>query len=1523
MAKAKPKPRILFVCAQNAEGKSDLVALEVLRQLYLLLKPLEEQGQIDLWAEEPDSRVYLEDVLSQRPSRQFLTIIHVIGPLVNGEIRVRARNSNGYISSSHEMWAREEWPFLRAVVFTGSDASKWLRDLPQKGIPMVLSTGLAAESAMELYLYLMSGSPIFEAAVQFVDDPQGMLPLKEEGALWTNFPKQLKPRAVAYLEDKTRALSWRMRNPLLIPSSEKQWLLQQIRRQHEEGRDKAIETTPQAPRGPEARRNAANLEAKLDKEKSASDAKILADQPPIVTEPAREVLEPANLPDLIAPVQQDQPEPIKPETPSVPEPEVPVIQALENMATIAQPEVEVEPIEEILPEENQPEIPFLNSEPEEAPMIPSEESESEAQESQPQNDSPFVEKADPETIVPLDQEPATDFPTDTSAVEKIEAKEETGDTTSPAEPDTSTLVQLPPLFPAFEEVAPLFPSQPESKANQLPEQATTKNHTAPEMSNSLVKRSEPKQEELSSNAQKDTTPKQPKPASRPTQKQAKTRKGSPEGILAERDPETKQPQPAKREKTPKGKPSAIAEPKPVKPTENLPKPRRRSWLVLAIMVGLASIISVGIFFPGVFSAIGFGASRPENPCPFPSNGSDYRVLVLSFIPEGECKPSSLVHESVLVNQIKSLRQEGIHTDVRLLEVEDCDNREGKAQGIAASCGADLILWASYSSPVQSNSTGTLHYYLAETKYSRLFMKEQAYEESVSMTATQITGDLPLLQVSNLLYWYEALKQQELGNPAEATRYLEAMSPPGEDGENQRTQFLKNAYLATGYYGQAKRLYDNLIASNSQSKNAYIERADIFRRMGLFQASIDDYNRALELSPNDLESSLGLSMALTELGKYDEAIQLYTKMIQREGELGLVLVRRGDTYAKMGRSANALFDYDRALALNPQYAEAYQSRALLQRELGNTKEALADNEKALSLQPALFGGKYFLIETNLKNGAYDQALNQLNQLLEKSPEARAFYDRGLLLLRVNEPDRALADFTKAVESDPTYYEALMEQGKVFFSKEEYSKAEEAFNKVLRLRPAHALAYAWIGRSLAATGKADSALVKLDRAIELDPTQIEPILYQAETRFQIGQLDNALRDIDNLLARITPTAEAFFMRGKIQMARGQIYMAVADLDRAIRLNPSLADAYVARGEIKVRLKNIPGATADFDDAIRLRSQDPRAYLQRASLHIAAREFEPVLALYAKALELDSTQVSVFLARGTYLQRFHRDEQALKNFEKVISLNPDASPEVYLLRGNSLAALGRDNEALLDYNRVIRSWPDSVDAYCARGTLYQSMGKVNQAQEDFSLALKIAPKNPATYYSQGVLFAETGSYDRALPLFDQAIKLDRTFAKAYNRRGEVFFKLESYEQALSDFTKALELDSGLGRAYRNRADLARKVSEYDSAIRDYGQAILFDPTDADAFYSRGFLYAIQQKFDLAIPDIRRSLELDPDDGLRYGFLAKVYARQGKDELFYQNIEIALSKDYPLIELENDPAFKPYQNQARFIELMKRFQR
>ncbi len=1567
MAKVKPIPRILFVCSQNALGEISSQAIEVLGHLITLLQPLQDQGQLEIWVEEPDSRIYLEDILSQRPAKQYLTIIHVIGPLVDGKIKVRSRNGDGLIDSQDQVWTRTEWPFLRTIAFSGSQPTEWMQNLPKRGIPMVLSTGIDLASAVEPYLHLMSGSPMVEAGQLFIGDEKLIFPLKGEGgsASWAQGSPQDVPKGLAYAEVKLRALAWRLRNPLLIPSSEKQWLLQQIRHRQKVSSDLATDKsvkdipvplpptrpTPPTPASPaEAPAEAASaqvasveelfisapepiaptpvsvLQEQLSEEvadataASVSEDRVAIEEVP-QQEEGRKTEDTESATPAFAPTEELEAAPIEEST------DVAALQEEFAVPTAEKPS-------EILTSQPEP----VEEEEKRSPVV--EESEATATEAQEASKKDPI--SDPVTITPAaasaENEPPIE-PVDPARddMEEPSVQETTAPIIAPLFPD----LVYPPVKPGPISLkarkSPLQRNPESSHAGPLPlprrrgpmESEIPRAGVVPPPIESPADPSPSKPIPKDPVAKSPTAPvkKQPQPSQRPGKKSLPAEPVT-ETIPSEAPgeaPNGKLPTPAQRTKPAKSnsKPSPLSE-KPVKIKEKRPRSPLRTWLLVGGVILLGGLISLGVWMPSAFTVLGLGVERPENPCPFPAKTSDYRVLVLSFLEEGECRPSRLIHEPVLMDQIKAFRQKGLHVDVRLLEVEDCEDRMEKSKGIASSCGADLLLWAKYEGEATKESQAKLYYYIAESKYARLLMPQQTFEEVVTLGPKAVKGQNDLLFVSNMLYWYEALKEQEAGNSAEASRYLEAMSMGELVEESNRVQFLRNAYLSIGEYHRAQRLYDELILSHPELASAYQGRADVFRKMGRWDASLEDLTRALKLAPDDLELLLSRGMVHVESGNPAKGIEDYSQALNIHGDLALIYVSRADAHVAAKSYGLAERDYNKALTLTPNYPNAYYRRAQLYRIMGRETLAISDIEQALTLEPGMQGALLFDVEGKLARRAYDEALTELNKLIQTHPKmAQAWYQRGCLYNEVNKSRMAIDDFTQALIAVPTHLAARFERGKVHFSNRDFERAVKDFTRLLDLRPFDALAYAWKGRSLAAQGMHEAALVDFQKAREMDPKMVEPILFQAETNFLIGNLDKALADVNQLLMTQASSPEIYVLRGRIQSARNQYPAAKADFDRAIRMEIGFVQAYVYRGVTSLALGQKAAAMADFDEAIQRGTRDALAYRERAQLHLDNREFEPVLALYAQAIKLDSTSVETYIDRGRYYQRFNRHDQALQDFERAIQLGGTLTPEIYLLRGKSHAALQHENEALIDFTRVIRNWPDSADAYCARGMLYQQMGKLSQAQEDLEFARKIDPTNAKIFFSQGVLFQGMNNVEKALELFDRAIALDPRYASAYNRRGELFSEMEAYEEALTDFSKALELDPGLGRAYRNRGNIARKASEYEDAIRDYSQAVLYDPTDADAFYSRGFLYAMKQRYDQAIPDIRRSLELDSSDGLRYGFLAKIYARQGKDLLFYENIEIALAKKYPLSELENDPAFKPYRDQDRFKKLLARYTR
>ena len=91
------------------------------------------------------------------------------------------------------------------------------------------------------------------------------------------------------------------------------------------------------------------------------------------------------------------------------------------------------------------------------------------------------------------------------------------------------------------------------------------------------------------------------------------------------------------------------------------------------------------------------------------------------------------------------------------------------------------------------------------------------------------------------------------------------------------------------------------------------------------------------------------LAYAELKEYDKAIADYDQAIRMEQRANF-LTNRGDSYQFKGELGTALSDYSAALRLDPNFALAYNNRAVLYKKMGERAKALADYEAAVRLDP---------------------------------------------------------------------------------------------------------------------------------------------------------------------------------------------------------------------------------------------------------------------------------------------------------------------------------------------------------------------------------------------------------------------------------------------------------------------------------------------------------------------------------------------------------------------------------------------
>lgn len=122
---------------------------------------------------------------------------------------------------------------------------------------------------------------------------------------------------------------------------------------------------------------------------------------------------------------------------------------------------------------------------------------------------------------------------------------------------------------------------------------------------------------------------------------------------------------------------------------------------------------------------------------------------------------------------------------------------------------------------------------------------------------------------------------------------------------------------------------------------------------------------------------------------------------------------------------------------------------------------------------------------------------------------------------------------------------------------------------------------------------------------------------------------------------------------------------------------------------------------------------------------REYGKALEFLNKAIILKPDFAIAYTLRGHVYYELVRYEEAIADYTKAISLNPN-SPDVYYSRAYILYYELKDYEsAILDLTESIKLAPNYGDSYAMRGHIYKKLGKFEEALDDYTEACELGSR------------------------------------------------------------------------------------------------------------------------------------------------------------------------------------------------------
>ncbi len=321
----------------------------------------------------------------------------------------------------------------------------------------------------------------------------------------------------------------------------------------------------------------------------------------------------------------------------------------------------------------------------------------------------------------------------------------------------------------------------------------------------------------------------------------------------------------------------------------------------------------------------------------------------------------------------------------------------------------------------------------------------------------------------------------------------------------------NAYAYCGNPAASLEDFNKVIEISPKLAQAYVNRANAYKTLGLYNDALADYNEAIGLRENYVTAYCNRGGLYTSLGNYDLALADFEKALKLQGDSVLAYCGRGVVQSRCGKYDSAIKDYTDALRIQPMTTMALINRGMIYKQMREYETAIADFNRAIELEPDVS------YHYNCRGDAYDDmgeyhlAVKDISKAIDLQPNVHIFYmNRGVVFLHLRDFAKALEDFNKTLDIDPFFESVYINRGTAHHGQGNFDLAIEDFTIALGFQPRDVDAYVKRAYSYAANAEYERAIGDCTSAIKIAPTYAEAYVIKSFIWTQIGRVRRAAHE-----------------------------------------------------------------------------------------------------------------------------------------------------------------------------------------------------------------------------------------------------------------------------------------------------------------------------------------------------------------------------------------------------------------------------
>ncbi len=517
---------------------------------------------------------------------------------------------------------------------------------------------------------------------------------------------------------------------------------------------------------------------------------------------------------------------------------------------------------------------------------------------------------------------------------------------------------------------------------------------------------------------------------------------------------------------------------------------------------------------------------------------------------------------------------------------------------------------------------------------------------------------------------------------------------------------------------------------SELGRALALKAEILVQEGKVTEAVALFEEALKIDGGQPFTKTRLANAYMQGHQPEKAFPLYrdTYAVSQEnldfvqGYLSTLLtLGKMDDAVKVVQSANTRFPGNAVLA----YLSGRVSDAL-----DKTKEAEDAYKRAIAAQPQNAEAYLYLARLHMRFRRYAEAGPILAQGLEKDAQSAGLHvGMGELSLQEGDQAKAQGEFTRATELDPNNAEAHLGLSKVALASGQAELANQEADKAVALNPRVPGGKLQKGSALWKLGQLDEAIATLSKAREEDPKNVQLTVTLGAVKFEKGDLEGALGHLSSALGVENGNAEANYYLARVKNVRAEHTQAIEALKRALDYNGRSPLYRYWMGRILLDARKPAEAIEEWKQALDIDPKYLDALEAMGKVHFeraTPADLKKAVELFERALAVDPKRTSVLVEIGETQIKQENWDAAISSFMRALEADPEGKEvgSIYFRLGQCWQEKRKASKAIEWYRKALESDPRNGDAWLNLGYLYKDAHKRTEAAEAFTHFLEVRP-------------------------------------------------------------------------------------------------------------------------------------------------------------------------------------------------------